>query len=463
MGAIARRCIVGGSGIAGLMAARLASEFFDEVILIDRDNIPELPHTREGVPQGNHFHAILPGGLGIMSKFFPDLESELLAAGALACTTGREFYSYWREGLSYSMDHYNPNSFDGPQTFIQTRGLLEHVIRRNVECLDNVSVRYNTVMLDPLTVDNRIRGVRASADGRAEDLECDLCIDATGKTPRSIPWLQKLGFGRPAENVINNDFSYTSVFMKPQNWDAIEGIGFFVVPDPTGAFPHRMGGVIKQEQGLWIAFLGGRFADYPPREMQEFAAWARTLHNPIVADLVATAEPVSPLSSFRFPRSVRRQFGTMQAFPDGLLPLGDAILHFNPIYGQGMSAACRQALGLHGLLKLRQDAGRDLAGLARDFFPIAHEETRAAWLFAALSDFAVPETTGEFPQEEAEAIEMMKFLQSIAPKDPDAGRTLLGVWTLELPLSTFMSEHWTKLRMAQPDGSGLTKGWRVQS
>jgi len=117
-----------------------------------------------------------------------------------------------------------------------------------------------------------------------------------------------------------------------------------------------------------------------------------------------------------------------------------------------MSAACRQALGLHGLLKLRQDTGRGLGGLARDFFPIAHEETRAPWLFAPLSDFAAPQTTGEFPQEEAEAIEMMKFLQSIAPKDPDAGRTLLWVSTLELPLAAFMSEHWTKLRMAQPDG-----------
>jgi hypothetical protein len=108
------------------MAARLASEFFDEVILLDRDNIPESPNTRDGVPQGNHFHAILPGGLGIMSKFFPDLKSELIAAGALTCTLGRDFYSYWREGFPIRwiatieirlMDH---------QTFIQTRGLVGH-------------------------------------------------------------------------------------------------------------------------------------------------------------------------------------------------------------------------------------------------------------------------------------------------------------------------------------------------
>ena len=48
---------------------------------------------------------------------------------------------------------------------------------------------------------------------------------------------------------------------------------------------------------------------------------------------------------------------------------------------------------------------------------------------------------------------MMKFLQSIARKDADALRTLVGVATLEVPLSAFMSEHWTKLRMAQLDGA----------
>jgi 2-polyprenyl-6-methoxyphenol hydroxylase-like FAD-dependent oxidoreductase len=237
--------------------------------------------------------------------------------------------------------------------------------------------------------------------------------------------------------------------MKPQNWDAIERNGFFVMRDPTSAFPNRIGGVIKLEKGLWIAFLGGRFGDYPPREMTEFAAWARTLHNPIIADLIATAEPVSPPATFRFPRSIRRLFGSMPAFPDGLLPFGDAILHFNPIYGQGMSSACRQALGLHRVLKTQKEAGRGLSGVALEFFPIAHEETRAPWLYAALSDFAAPETTGEFPKEETQAIDMMKFLESIAATDPEARRTLMAVGTLMAPLSSFMSEHWTKLKMGQ--------------
>ena len=44
--------------------------------------------------------------------------------------------------------------------------------------------------------------------------------------------------------------------MKPQNWDTFDGTGFFVMcVIPRVAFPNRIGGVIKLEQGLWIAFL----------------------------------------------------------------------------------------------------------------------------------------------------------------------------------------------------------------
>ena len=47
-----------------------------------------------------------------------------------------------------------------------------------------------------------------------------------------------------------------------------------------------------------------------------------------------------------------------------------------------------------------------------------------------MSDFAAPETTGEFPHEEAEAIAMMKFLESIVATEPDARRTLIDVATV---------------------------------
>ncbi len=46
---LGERAVVIGSGIAGLLSARQLSPFFDELILLDRDRIPEglsFPKTR---------------------------------------------------------------------------------------------------------------------------------------------------------------------------------------------------------------------------------------------------------------------------------------------------------------------------------------------------------------------------------------------------------------------------------
>ena len=61
----AGRAVVLGSGMAGLFATRVLADHFDEVVLVDRDDIPDAPRTRPGIPQGKHFHALLPGGLAI--------------------------------------------------------------------------------------------------------------------------------------------------------------------------------------------------------------------------------------------------------------------------------------------------------------------------------------------------------------------------------------------------------------
>jgi hypothetical protein len=84
---MARRAIVLGSGVAGLFATGAPSDHFDEVILIDRDDISDRPTARGGVPQGKHVHVLLPGGLNIAGNVFPGFNSDLEAAGAVPCVT----------------------------------------------------------------------------------------------------------------------------------------------------------------------------------------------------------------------------------------------------------------------------------------------------------------------------------------------------------------------------------------
>jgi flavin-dependent dehydrogenase len=50
--------VVGGS-ISGLLAVRVLLDHFDQVTLVERDQLPDTPSRRPGVPQGHHVHALL--------------------------------------------------------------------------------------------------------------------------------------------------------------------------------------------------------------------------------------------------------------------------------------------------------------------------------------------------------------------------------------------------------------------
>ena len=117
----AGRAVAVGSGMAGLFSTRVLSDSFDEVVLIDRDNIPEAPSTRAGVPQGRHFHALLPGGLSIACDLFPGFADDLEAAGAVKCVAGQDFCAFRPEGKSYALA--GIRSLD-PSRFKQVSGPL---------------------------------------------------------------------------------------------------------------------------------------------------------------------------------------------------------------------------------------------------------------------------------------------------------------------------------------------------
>ena len=74
-----KRAIVIGGSIAGLLSARVLSEAFDEVLIVERDSLPErLPQNaaeRTGVPQSPQPHILLTQGYRLLEEFFPGLEA----------------------------------------------------------------------------------------------------------------------------------------------------------------------------------------------------------------------------------------------------------------------------------------------------------------------------------------------------------------------------------------------------
>jgi 2-polyprenyl-6-methoxyphenol hydroxylase-like FAD-dependent oxidoreductase len=442
-----------GSGMAGLVTARVLSDFFEKVTLFEKDSVPASPDFRPGVPQGRHFHALIPGGLEIMSQLLPGIMEDLREAGSLLPGPD-QFYFFMPQGKSYALGQYVPEP--PPDTglrrmYVQTRGLLEHCVRARVELIENIETRYETMIREVLAADGRVSGV--VVDGSGEEVEADLVVDAAGRGGRSLQWLDRMGFDRPDEDVVNCDFAYTSVFMKPNDPDLFTDVGFFVLPGPDSEHTTRGAALVRMEAGLWLASVGGRYGDFPPRDFEGFMTYAKTTPKPFFVDLISQAEPVGEPAHYRFPKSVRRRFERLDAFPERLLPIGDAICHYNPIYGQGMSAASRQGIALQQVMEAAVKSGNGLDGIWKAFFPEAYQETRAPWLFAAIADFGDPRCTGDFPTEETDTLALMQFVGGLAQSgDAEAQLTMASIGGLMNRLAILEQPPWPERLAASQSG-----------
>ena len=93
-----RHAVVVGGSLAGMLAARVLSDHFHSVTLLERDRFTEPPAARKGLPQGRHVHVLLERGRRVMERFLPGLTGELVRAGAEALDSTRDFAKMSADG-----------------------------------------------------------------------------------------------------------------------------------------------------------------------------------------------------------------------------------------------------------------------------------------------------------------------------------------------------------------------------
>lgn len=383
-GAQGHAVVIGGS-VAGLLAARVLSEHFRRVSVLERDPLRDPPEPRKGQPQARHLHVLLARGLQILSHYFPDLVEALRAEGAVV--------SDLAEGMHwYTFGGYRVRHTCGLRGVAMSRPFLECVVRQRVVALPNVTLWGGYAVTGLVAQDDhRVTGVKVVRRDRAdlgEVLHADLVVDANGRGSRSGTWLAALGYPAAEERVVKVDVKYaTRLYRRPADAPGARD-WFFVTPEAPKE--RRLGGAFPIEGGRWIVSLCGWHGDHSPLDEEGFVAFAKELPAPDIYDLITRSEPLSGVVQHTFPSSLRRHYERLRRFPEGYLVLGDALCSFNPSYGQGMTSAALQAEALDALLRRR---GR-LAGLARPFFRRAARIIDVPWQMAVGEDFRFPETEG---------------------------------------------------------------------
>lgn len=416
---IGNAAIVVGAGIAGLCAARALADHFERVTVLERDRLPSSAQSRPGVPQGRHAHALAIGGQLALAQLFPGFDDDLAFAGAVPVRSGLDV-RVERPGH----DPYPRRDF-GMISFAASRSLVEQLVRRRVEKHPTIRFRAGcrVVALHAAKDGHRVIGV--TCQGMAGVETADLVIDATGRGELTLKLLQAIGMALPERTAIGIDRGYVSVTfaLPPQAQPEWKGL----ITSPQGAQSSRSALIYPLEGERWIMSSGGRHDDQPPRAWSAIMEYLRGLRTPTAYETMRAARQVSAPAHFLLRASEWRHFEQLPRFPLGLLPIGDAICVFNPVYGQGMSVAAQEARLLQDLLARAAETPEAMKRLARDFFAGVRSLIDTPWTSAAVPDFAHPQTRGERPPDIAQRLAFGAALVRLGAEDPSVHRLTLEV------------------------------------
>lgn len=382
--------IIGGS-MAGLVNARVLADYFDKVTVLDRDERPQGPQPRKGTPQAQHLHVLLEAGKQVLDGLFPGLTRDMVNEGVTVIDAGRDFawqhFGVWKVRAEC-----------GIETILCTRPYLEWNVYQRVKALPNVHFR-ERVTVETLSTDEakqRVTGVKLKGPDGEESLEADLVVDSSGRGTRAPRWLEELGYGRPEEEKVGIDLTYTSRFYRrpagfKDEWKLL-------VQYPRSPDGWRAGLIANVEEDRWIVSMNGYFGDHAPTDDQGFLEYARSLPRPGVYDYIQDAEPLSAPVMHKIPTSRWLHYERLPRFPDRLIVTGDAVCSFNPIFGQGMTTA---SLGAKLLGELIRDRGLStpggLDGIAEQFRRKLPGIIRVPWFMTSVMDMHYPQATGSRP------------------------------------------------------------------
>lgn len=389
--------IIGGS-LAGLLMSRILANHFDRVTVLERDEYPDQPAPRKGVPHSRFPHTLMLQGQQILEQLFPSLQAELVAKGAIELDSMKDIAFLTSAGWAIQAPSDLP-------LLACSRNLLDWSIRRRLAAFPNIQFVTGASVTGLLTdaQHQQIMGVslhrhQDSSNAADENLFGDLIVDASGKASRTPQWLQTLGYEPPAETEVNGFVGYVARLYQPPpdlvvNWKLL-----FMPSAPPQR--HRGGAIFPIEgdstdpkKTRWIISLVGGDSDYPPTDEAGFLAFARSLSAPVLADAVQQATPLTPSYAYYSNENRQRHYDRLLRFPNRLIVVGHAACLLNPTYGQAMTVAALEAMMIdrffqqHPIGKLNQHTHHLQKRLAR-----VHQE---AWSAATSMDYRYNSAKGK--------------------------------------------------------------------
>ena len=347
--------VIGGS-IAGIAAAKVLSESFDRVIVLEKDGRHSRREGRPGAAQGWHLHHLLTAGQIELERIFPGIVDDMVREGAFKVDMADQYRI--RLGGTWK----KPGTSD-IQIVCAGRPLLEWCVRRRLDDEPRIEFRYEAEVGD-LVYDrggNCVIGVAVDRDGELDVVPAEFVVDASGKNTRVPEFLEHLGIGAPEveQDIINCFYSTMHHHVPPERqWqDKVMVICYAYRPyEDTYAAQYYT----DSSRTILSTSLVAYNCYSPPRTAREFREFADQMPSPVVGENIDGLEPASPIYNFRYPNMLRLRYEKMRNLPRSLLVVGDAYTSADPVSGLGMTLALKEVREMQLLLAKYGSGHRDL-------------------------------------------------------------------------------------------------------
>jgi 2-polyprenyl-6-methoxyphenol hydroxylase-like FAD-dependent oxidoreductase len=425
-GGLFEKVYIIGSGIAGLLAAKVCSAFASRVIVLERDKFEQMGGFRPGVPQARHLHSVTVQGLRYLELLFPGFYETAVKAGALPFNL--------RDNLEYlspcsTVDQNHPGLAEMKFLGI-SRLKLENLIRSEVSSIPNINLRYGTRVTGMQITSGKIASVQILSDNIRETLDTEFVIDCSGRSSPIDGWLASAQWSVPTKAIVDGQWTYLSQFFSldlPQ--DAVKSRKFRYYDITRDK--NFGGALLPLEDNRYVATIIQKRAK-GSLQLNDVVEYSALLRNKRIYEIISIADPVSSVAVFKKTESVRKLI-RKKGLPLGLLIMGDSLCALNPKYGQGITIAAKTALilreTLDSLVPRRTPFDKDIQDKIQESFGHAAED---AWSIAALTDLQLDGTCSEnidsvLPLQGRLSQEYMQILYRLAKNDPEVTLYLLQV------------------------------------
>jgi 2-polyprenyl-6-methoxyphenol hydroxylase-like FAD-dependent oxidoreductase len=385
------------------------------VTLVERDRFgvgePEGAPAwrRRGIPHFLQPHAFIPRGRTELREHWRDVYDALLGAGARDVDLRPKL-----PGPLRSED-------EDLQYLAVRRPVIEWGLRRAVADEARIRVLDGAHATGLALVGGRVCGVQV--DGG--ELAADVVVDALGRRTSSPAWLA--GAGRGAELVETSDCSviyYSRYYQQRPGFELPEGpwllspradlgyLAYATFPGDSRTFAVLL--AVPPGVAAWRVLRDARAFEAAVAQIPMLRGWV----DPVGVDPITDVMPMAGL------RNSIRHYEPESAI--GLVPIGDALCHTDPVLAHGLAFAFIHAAAFASALRDHDDLGDAGAAYAGEVMPAVRERfTFASELDAQRHRMWLGEPVDLAHAGGDYALFTMAAAGAVAMVDPDVFRTFV--------------------------------------